>query len=249
MVDPTPFPLPEPALVLRGVTAGYAQGAVLDGVDLRVPQGALTAIVGPNGAGKSTLVKAVLGLLPHGGQITVLGQPRDAALPRVAYVPQRAAVDWDFPARVRDVVAMGLFRQTGLLGRLSPALRARIDTAIARVGLTDLAARQIGALSGGQQQRTFIARALVQDPALFILDEPFAGVDAATEATILALLRDLVAAGRTVIAIHHDIETVRSHFDRAVLLNGRVIAEGPVAGVLDSATVARAYAPRLAVPA
>jgi manganese/zinc/iron transport system ATP- binding protein len=249
MVDPTPFPLPEPALTLRGVSAGYAQGAVLEAVDLRVPQGQLVALVGPNGAGKSTLVKAVLGLLPHRGEIAILGQPRATALPRVAYVPQRAAVDWDFPARVRDVVAMGLFRETGLFGRLTPALRTRIDAAIARVGLTDLAGRQIGALSGGQQQRTFIARALVQDPALFILDEPFAGVDAATEATILALLRNLVGDGRSVIAIHHDIETVRAHFDRAVLLNGRVIAEGPVASVLDSATVARAYAPRLAVPA
>lgn len=249
MVEPTPFPLPEPALTLRGVGAGYAQGAVLEGIDLRVPQRQLVAIVGPNGAGKSTLVKAVLGLLPHRGDITILGQPRATALPQVAYVPQRAAVDWDFPARVRDVVAMGLFRETGLFGRLTPALRARIDAAIARVGLTDLAARQIGALSGGQQQRAFIARALVQAPALFILDEPFAGVDAATEAAILALLRDLVSAGRTVIAIHHDIETVRHHFDRAVLLNGRVIAEGPVASVLDGATVARAYAPRLAVPA
>ncbi len=249
MVDPTPLPQADPALALRGLTAGYAQGPVLHDVHLRVPRGTLTAIVGPNGAGKSTLVKAVLGLLPHGGEVAILGEPRDRALPRVAYVPQRAGVDWDFPARVRDVVAMGLFRQTGLLGRLTPALRTRIDAAIARVGLSDLATRQIGALSGGQQQRAFIARALVQAPELFILDEPFAGVDAATEAAILAILRDLVAAGRSVIAIHHDIQTVRDLFDRAVLVNRRVVAEGPAAQVLDAATVARAYVPPAALPA
>jgi manganese/zinc/iron transport system ATP- binding protein len=242
MVDPTPLPRPEPALAFRGLTAGYGDRRVLDGIDLRIAGSAMTAIVGPNGAGKSTLLKAALGLIPATGEVRLLGQPRDQALPRVAYVPQRAGVAWDFPARVRDVVAMGLFRETGLFGRLTPALRARVDLALARVGLSDLADRQIGALSGGQQQRTFIARALVQTPQLYLLDEPFAGVDAATEDAILTLLRALLDEGATVVAVHHDLATVRGRFDRAVLVGSGGVTEGPIATVLTPASVDAAYA-------
>lgn len=247
MVDPTPFPGTEPALALRGLRVAYGARVVLDGVDLRIPRGTLTAIVGPNGAGKSTLLKAALGLLPHRGEVLLLGQPRAVALPRVAYVPQRAGVDWDFPARVRDVVAQGLFRETGLLGRLTPPLRARIDAALARVGLADLADRQIGALSGGQQQRTFIARALVQAPELYLLDEPFAGVDAATERAIVEVLARLGAEGRTVVAVHHDLATAPQYFSDVLLLNVRVAAAGPMATTFTPDNLARAYGGRLSL--
>lgn len=252
MAGPTPIPMPETALAITGLTVAYGSVPVVATVSARFPKGSMTAVIGPNGAGKSTLLKAALGLIPAiTGEVRAFGQPVARALPRIAYVPQRAAVDWDFPARVIDVVQMGLYRQTGLLGRLTPGLRDRAMEGLARLGMADHATRQIGALSGGQQQRVFLARALAQDADLVILDEPFAGVDAATETAIIGVLHRLRDQGRTVIAVHHDLSTVPAYFDRVLLLNRRVIAEGTTAAAFRRATVAEAYGNQLltAIPA
>jgi manganese/zinc/iron transport system ATP- binding protein len=235
-------------LALAGLSAGYGGRPALLQADATFPAGAMTAIVGPNGAGKSTLLKAALGLLPPlAGRALFWGRPLHEMRPRVAYVPQRASVDWDFPVSVIDVALMGLHRELGLLGRLRPAIRARAEAALARTGTLDLAQRQIGQLSGGQRQRVFLARALAQDADLVLLDEPFAGVDAATEETLLDLLRGLRAEGRTVVAVHHDLATVADWFDRVLLLNRRVVAEGPVVTALTRANLQAAYGGRLSV--
>jgi manganese/zinc/iron transport system ATP- binding protein len=233
-------------LEIAGLSVAYGDTPALRSVDARFPAGAMTAILGPNGAGKSTLLRAALGLIPRlSGEVRFFGAPLDRVRARVAYVPQRASVDWDFPARVIDVVMMGLYPQLGLLGRVTPAHRAAAAAALARVGMADLAARQIGQLSGGQQQRVFLARALVQGADLYLLDEPFAGVDAATEAAIFAVLHDLRDEGRAVVAVHHDLGTVAGRFDRVLILSGRRVAEGPVATAFTPAALAEAYGGRL----
>ncbi len=235
------------ALSVRGMTVSYGAAPVVFSVDMDVPQGAMMAIVGPNGAGKSTLLKAVLGIVkPLSGQVRVFDRALKEALPRVAYVPQRASVDWDFPTRVIDVVMMGMTRELGLLRRVRPHHRARAMDCLARVGMTDFAARQIGQLSGGQQQRVFLARALAQQADLYLLDEPFAGVDAATEAAIIAVLKELRAEGKTVVAVHHDLSTVPDYFTHAFLINRSRIAQGPVAEAFTPETLDRAYGGRLA---
>lgn len=250
MVAATPL-RDTPALSATGMTVSYDGALALDGATLSVPRGTMTGIVGPNGAGKSTLLKAILGLETATGTALVFGQPVAKVMARIAYVPQRAAVDWGFPVRVIDVVLMGTYRQTGLLGRLTPGLRARAMECLARVGMDALATRQIGALSGGQQQRVFLARALAQGADVFLLDEPFAGVDAATEAAIIAVLKGLRDDGATIVAVHHDLSTVPGYFDRVVLLNRRVIAEGATATTFNRDTLARTYGAglMLAVPA
>jgi manganese/zinc/iron transport system ATP- binding protein len=241
-VDPLMPAAPEAALDVQGLTVAYMEGRALEQVDMRFAAGAMTAIVGPNGAGKSTLLKACLDLIPRSaGDVRVFGAPFAAMRGRVAYVPQRAGVDWDFPARALDVVLMGLYRETGALGRMTMALRRRAADALARVGMADFAKRQIGALSGGQQQRVFLARALAQGADLYLLDEPFAGVDAATEAAIVDVLHGLRTAGKTIVAVHHDLSTVPVYFDRVLMLNRRVIAEGPVATAFTPTTLAATY--------
>lgn len=234
------------ALEIRGLTVSYGEKPALFSVDARFPAGAMSAIVGPNGAGKSTLLKAALGIVPTvSGTVSVLGLPLAKARSRLAYVPQRASVDWDFPACVLDVVLMGLHRRLGLLRPVRAADRAEARACLDRVGMADFASRQIGALSGGQQQRVFLARALAQDAELYLLDEPFAGVDAATERAIVAILKDLRAEGRSVIAVHHDLATLRDYFEHAMLVNVRRIAEGPVAAVLRAETLQATYGGRL----
>jgi manganese/zinc/iron transport system ATP- binding protein len=239
-------PSPPPALQVGGLTVAYGEKPVVFSVDMSVAQGTMTAIVGPNGAGKSTLLKAVLGLVkPLSGEVRLFGLPLSRARDRVAYVPQRASVDWDFPARVIDVVLMGLHRELGLLRRVRPAHLDRARACLARVGMEDFATRQIGQLSGGQQQRVFLARALAQSADLYLLDEPFAGVDAATEKAIIAVLKDLRAEGRTIVAVHHDLSTIRAYFEHMFLINMRAIAAGPVAEVFTAANLQRAYGGRL----
>ena len=232
---------------VRGLTVSYGPKPAVFSVDLIAPEGSMTAIVGPNGAGKSTLLKAALGLQPAlAGGASAFGLPIPAVRGRIAYVPQRASVDWDFPTRVIDVVEMGQYRKVGLLGRYSMAHRKAARTALERVGMADFADRQIGQLSGGQQQRVFLARALAQDADLYLLDEPFAGVDAATETAIIGVLKALKSDGKTVVAVHHDLSTVREYFDRVVLLNVRKIAEGPVDEVFTEANLQATYGGRLA---
>lgn len=233
-------------LAIRGMTVFYDQKPAVFSVDATFRRGAMTAIIGPNGAGKSTLLKAVLGLVtPLSGTATVFGSPIDQVRRRVAYVPQRASVDWDFPARVTDVVAMGLYGDLGLLGRFTGAHKSRVMSCLERVGMEDFASRQIGQLSGGQQQRVFLARALAQDADLYLLDEPFAGVDAATERAIIAVLKGLRDEGKTVIAVHHDLSTVRDYYDDVLILNVRKVSAGRVEDAFTADALDKAYGGRL----
>lgn len=233
-------------LILEGLTVSYGGTPAVVAVDAEFPPGSMTAIIGPNGAGKSTLLKGALGIAaPLAGRARVFGAPFDTVRTRVAYVPQRASVDWDFPARVIDVVMMGLYARRRWYQLFTRAEQDAARTALARVGLEPFAERQIGQLSGGQQQRVFLARALAQAADLYILDEPFAGVDAATEAAIVGVLREVQRAGSTVIAVHHDLSTVRRYFDRVLLLNRRVIAQGPIAEAFTDIRLTEAYGGRL----
>ncbi|MBC7178959.1 MAG: metal ABC transporter ATP-binding protein [Roseovarius sp.] len=235
-------------LSIRGLTVSYGEKPAVFSVDVSFKAGQMTAIVGPNGAGKSTLLKAALGIIrPLSGKVISLGRPLNERRAQITYVPQRASVDWDFPARVLDVVMMGLTRELGLLGRVRASHRVRAMASLERVGMAGFAHRQIGQLSGGQQQRVFLARALAQEADLYLLDEPFAGVDAATEKAIIAVLHGLRAEGKTVIAVHHDLATVAEYFDRVFLINTTAIAEGPVAEVFTPAHLQTAYGGRLAL--
>jgi manganese/zinc/iron transport system ATP- binding protein len=246
----TPQPLHEPqfALHVEDLTVSYHNAPVLWDIDLDVPPGVMAAIVGPNGAGKSTLIKAALGLVrPVAGHVRFFGLPYGQARRRIGYVPQRSTVDWDFPATALEVVTMGLYGQLGWLRRPGRAERDRAMHALAQVGMQDYARRQISALSGGQQQRVFIARALVQQADLYFLDEPMAGVDAVTERAIVDLLQGLRDAGKTVIVVHHDLQTVQRYFDWLVMLNVRVIAQGPVSQVYTPENLRRAYGGRVAL--
>jgi manganese/zinc/iron transport system ATP- binding protein len=242
----TRAPVDSPFAV-RGLTVAYGEKPVLFDVNLTVPSRAMAAIVGPNGAGKSTLIKAALGVTPRiSGEVTVFGRPYAEARRRIAYVPQRAGVDWEFPASVLDVVMMGLYREIGLFRFAGRRHRAAALEHLARVGMQDFADRQIGQLSGGQQQRVFLARALAQGADLYVMDEPFAGVDAATERAIVSVLKDLQAAGRAIVCVHHDLATVRDYFDYVLLLNVRTVAEGPVSTTFTAANLQTAYGGRLA---
>nr|WP_170562389.1 metal ABC transporter ATP-binding protein [Ruegeria atlantica] len=234
-------------LAIRGLTVSYGQKPAVFSVDMTVEPGAMTAIIGPNGAGKSTLLKAALGIVsPLSGKVSVFGEPLEKQRARIAYVPQRASVDWDFPTRVIDVVLMGLSRDLGLLGRVRARHMSRAMDCLNRVGMRDFADRQIGQLSGGQQQRVFLARALAQAADLYLLDEPFAGVDAATEKAIIAVLKSLREAGKTVVVVHHDLATVTDYFDHVFLINTRKVAEGTVAEAFTAETLQSAYGGRLA---
>ena len=212
------------------MTVAYQRRPVLWDVDYTAPSGRLIAIVGPNGAGKSTLLKAALGLIARtSGEVRFFGQPLEAVRTRVAYVPQRTSVDWDFPVSALDVAAMGLYRKIGWFRPVTRRWRDEALRHLDRVGLADLASRQISQLSGGQQQRVFLARALAQQADLYLMDEPLAGVDAATEQAIITLLHALRDAGQTALVVHHDLQTVAETFDDVLLLNQRLIAAGPIA--------------------
>ena len=243
----TPAPGAGPApLEVRDLTVAYHTKPVLWDVDLAVPAGALCAIVGPNGAGKSTLLKSTLGLTPRAaGWARFFGEEYGAVRGRVSYVPQRTSVDWDFPTDALDVVTMGLYGRLGWLRRPGRREREIALSALAQVGMADFAGRQISQLSGGQQQRVFLARALAQGADLYLMDEPFAGVDAATERAIVALLGELRAAGKTVVAVHHDLATVDDYFDWVALLNVRLIAAGPVAEVFTHDNLHTTYGGRI----
>jgi manganese/zinc/iron transport system ATP- binding protein len=235
-----------PAIEVNDLTVAYQEAPVLWDIDLTVRRGALTAIVGPNGAGKTTLIKAIMGLVrPAAGQVRVLGRSYGEARREVAYVPQRGTVDWDFPTSVLDVVLMGTYGGLGWVRRPGRAERQRALDAIEKVGMEAFTDRQISRLSGGQQQRVFLARALVQDARLYLMDEPFQGVDARTERTIVEVLRELRSRGETVVAVHHALQTVPEYFDDVVLLNVRKIASGPVTEVFTEESLRLAYGGRV----
>lgn len=234
--------LSPPAVSVKNLTVAYRQQPVLEQIDLEIPQGVLFGIVGPNGAGKSTLIKAILGLVkPISGEVLIQGMPYKAKNQLVAYVPQRGSVDWDFPTDVLDVVMMGTYGRLGWFRW--PGRRERDDAmdAIERVGMAEFARRPIGELSGGQQQRVFLARALVQNAPITVMDEPFQGVDAVTERAIVELLRLLSAQQKTVLVVHHDLSTVRHYFDEVVLLNRRKIASGPTETTFTADNLEAAY--------
>jgi manganese/zinc/iron transport system ATP- binding protein len=231
-----------PPLSVRDLSVQYGGRNALQNFSWTSPERGLVAIVGPNGAGKSTLLKAILGLVPKAaGHAEIFGKPVSEQRDVIAYVPQRASVDWDFPATAADVVAMGLYRKIGWLKPVRAADRESAQKYLEMVRLREFADRQIGALSGGQQQRVFLARALAQQAKLFLLDEPFAGVDAVTEGVMTGVFRNLRNAGAVVIAVHHDLSSVKEIFDHVVLLNRQLIASGPVASSFTPDNIARAY--------
>jgi manganese/zinc/iron transport system ATP- binding protein len=234
-------------MVVRGLTVSYSEKPAVIGVDAHFPAGSMTAIIGPNGAGKSTFLKASLGIVPrNAGDVRMFGKPLAHQMHRLAYVPQRASVDWDFPTRVIDVVLMGMYRELGLLRPVRKHHREKAFACLERVAMADFAGRQIGQLSGGQQQRVFLARALAQSADLYLLDEPLAGVDAATEKAIIDVLKALQEERRTVVCVHHDLATVPEYFDRVLFINVRKIAEGPLKTTFTADNLQQTYGGRLA---
>jgi len=235
-------------LDIHDVTVAYHRRPVLWDVDLTITQPQLAAVCGPNGAGKSTLIKAVLGLVPMAsGSVQVFGKPVSAVRKRIGYVPQRESVDWDFPVSVLDVVLMGTYGQLGWIRRPGKTQRQWARQCLEKVGLVQYERQQIGQLSGGQQQRVFLARALAQKADIYFMDEPMAGVDAATERMIFEVLQELRAEGKTIIAVHHDLRTVPEYFDYVVLLNVRLVAAGPLETVFTSENLRKTYGGRLAL--
>ena len=244
-IEQTEAPQDAP-LWVSDLTVAYHRKPVLWDIDLSLPEGRLIAVVGPNGAGKSTFIKSVLGLVPRAsGAVTIYGRSYEAQRHLVGYVPQRESVDWDFPVNALDVVTMGRYRQIGWLRPVNHQHRQAAMEALEKVGMGNFADRQISQLSGGQQQRVFLARALAQDARLYFMDEPFAGVDVATERAIIALLKELKAAGKTCVVVHHDLQTVPTYFDNVVLLNMRLVAAGTVAAVFNEENLKKTYGGRL----
>jgi manganese/zinc/iron transport system ATP- binding protein len=235
-----------PPLEVHDLTVAYDRRPVLWDIDFSVPEGTLIGVIGPNGAGKSTLIKAALGLVPlASGWVKIYGEPYEQQRRAIGYVPQRESVDWDFPTDALDVVLMGRYGHLGWFRRPARADREQALECLRKVGMADYARRQISQLSGGQQQRVFLARALAQEASLYFMDEPFAGVDAATEKAIITLLNDLKAQRKTVLVVHHDLQTVREYFDWVILLNMRQIAVGPTAEAFTPENLQKTYGGRL----
>jgi manganese/zinc/iron transport system ATP- binding protein len=237
-----------PVVEIHDLTVSYDRKPVLWGVDLTLPQGAVVGVMGPNGAGKSTLIKAIMGLLPiQSGYIQLFGQKLDEVRSRISYVPQRESVDWDFPISVFEVVLMGRYGKIGLFRRPRQADKDIALECLRKVGMESFKNRQISQLSGGQQQRVFLARALAQKADLYFMDEPFTGVDAATESAIVDLLKEMKQQGKTVIVVHHDLQTAKEYFDWIVFLNMRLVASGETAKVFTPELLQETYGGKLSV--
>ncbi len=237
-----------PIIEVHDLTVSYDKKPVLWNVDFTIPGGALVGIIGPNGAGKSTLIKAIMGLLPlSSGYAHLFGEKLDNVRKRISYVPQRESVDWDFPASVMDIALMGRYGQRGLFKRITAEDRSIARQALEQVHMLEFANRQIGQLSGGQQQRVFLARALAQQADLYFMDEPFAGVDAATEGAIIELLKELKAQGKTILVVHHDLQSAAEYFDWILLLNTRLVASGPTAETLTPTLLQETYGGKLSL--
>jgi manganese/zinc/iron transport system ATP- binding protein len=236
----------QPALEIHDLTVAFDRKPVLWNIDLTIPQGKLVGIVGPNGAGKSTLIKSVMGLLPlSSGYVKLFDQSIDDVRKRISYVPQRESVDWDFPASVMDIVLMGRYGKLGIFKRPRKADRDVALDCLRKVGMESFVNRQISQLSGGQQQRTFLARALAQQADIYFMDEPFAGVDAATESAIISLLRTMTEAKKTVIVVHHDLQSVPQYFDWVIMINTRLVAHGPTSKVFNQENLQQTYGGKL----
>ena len=233
-------------LSVHDMTVAYHRKPVLWDVDFDLPRGGLIGLVGPNGAGKSTLIKAVLDLVPMvSGKVTIYGKPYTEQRDKVAYVPQRSSVDWEFPVSALDVVCMGRYGRLGWFRRVRRKDRDAAMESLEQVGMAAYAGRQISQLSGGQQQRVFLARALVQDAELYLMDEPFAGVDAATEQAIIGVLRKLRDFGRTILVVHHDLQTVSNYFDHVMMLNMRIVVCGTTDEVFTPENLRKTYGGKL----
>lgn len=229
-------------LVTEHLSASYDKKPVIFDINLKIPKSKIVGVVGPNGAGKSTLIKAIMGMMPKcSGKVLILGQPFKKALKHIGYMPQRENIDWDFPVSVYDVVMMGRYQNLGLFKNPQIKDKEFVDVCIDKVELSEFKDRQIADLSGGQQQRVFLARALAQESDLYFMDEPFAGVDARTERAIMTVLQELRDKGKTLMVIHHDLATVRDHFDYLVLINHQVIAAGPTKEVFNLENLEKTY--------
>ena len=223
------------AIEIRNLTVAYGENIALENFNLDIEAGSLMALVGPNGAGKSTLIKTILKFLKQiTGEIKINGKT-------LAYVPQRNSVDWDFPTTLFDVVEMGCYGRVGLFKRVSKEEKQKVLKAIEQVGMLDFKDRQISELSGGQQQRAFIARALVQEADIYLMDEPFQGVDSTTEKSIVDILKKLKSEGKTLIVVHHDLQTVPTYFETVTFINKSVIASGKVKEVFTQKNIDMAY--------
>ncbi|WP_028547334.1 metal ABC transporter ATP-binding protein [Paenibacillus sp. UNC451MF] len=238
----------EAPLSIENLTVAYQKKPVLREISFSIPEGKLIGIVGPNGAGKSTLIKAALGLIPRvTGEVSIYGKRYTEQRKLVGYVPQRESVDWDFPTSALDVVMMGRYGHLGWFKRPGAKERQTAMDCLEKVGMADFAGRQISQLSGGQQQRIFLARALAQDARLYFMDEPFVGVDAATEKAIITLLNELKKQGKTVLVVHHDLATVREYFDWVMLLNVKLMGIGPTQDIFTKDHLQETYGGRLAL--
>lgn len=237
-----------PPIEIHDLTVSYDKRPVLWNIDVAIPEGQIIGVIGPNGAGKSTLIKAILGLIPaDSGWVRIYGEPLAKQRNAVGYVPQRESVDWDFPVTVRDVVLMGTYGRLGLFRRPGPKEFELCEQSLAQVAMGSFADRQISNLSGGQRQRVFLARALAQQSRIYLLDEPFVGVDAATEAAIIELLRSMKREGRTLLVVHHDLQTVPEYFDSLLMLNMRLVAFGPTREVFTESLLHKTYGGRLTI--
>lgn len=233
---------------VHDLTVSYQKKPVLYGVDLEVKEGSLVGIIGPNGAGKSTLIKTIMNMIkPNGGYVKIFGETPKTGIKRIGYIPQKESVDWDFPVTVLDVVLMGRYGHLGWFGRIRKEDRTKANECLEQVNMLAYADRPIGNLSGGQQQRVFLARALAQESAVYLMDEPFAGVDAVTEKTMISILQEMKNAGKTLMVVHHDLASAREYFDQLLLLNMRKVAYGPVQEVYTHELLQKTYGGKLAV--
>ena len=230
------------AIATHGLTVDYGRNQILDSVDFVVPRQVVMGLIGPNGAGKSTLLKAILELVPiKSGQVSILGKPFAADRKQVGYIPQRSSIDWDYPITVLDLVIMGSYGRLGWFRRPGNKEREQANQAMERMGISDLAGRQIGELSGGQQQRAFLARAFVQDAPIYFLDEPFTGVDATTERTIVDQLHEMRDSGKTIVVVQHDLSTAGQYLDEVTFLNQKIVASGPVSSTFTPQNIEATY--------
>jgi len=236
------------AIEIHDMTVAYQKRPVLWDVDLEIPEGKLVGVIGPNGAGKSTLIKAMIDLIPKAsGWVKIFDKPYSEMRSLVGYVPQRESVDWDFPVSAFEVTLMGRYGHIGWVKRPSAEDKEIAYASLQKVGMAEFADRQISQLSGGQQQRVFLARALAQDARIYLMDEPFAGVDASTERAIIQLLTELQKQEKTIIVVHHDLQTVSTYFDWLMMLNMRVVAAGPVKKVFTQDNLNKTYGGRLTI--
>jgi ABC-type Mn2+/Zn2+ transport system ATPase subunit len=233
---------------VQGLSVSYGTKRVLTNIHLDITAGNTYGVIGPNGAGKSTLFKSILGLIDYNaGSVEVLGQDINDVRKRIAYVPQRDEVDWQFPATVIDIVLMGRYPYKKVFSRLNKEDKAIAQDSLEKLGIANLADRQIGKLSGGQQQRVFIARALCQQADIFFLDEPFVGVDITTEEKIISILRYLAEQGKSILVVHHDLSTVEKYFSKVILLNQRLIAFGDTNTTFTQENISKAYGSQLPI--